>query len=222
MSNEQPEGADSVELVEELLPCPFCGGEAKRVTLSDPEPDAGGDVIYCTGVCGASSHVEFGFKENLVSLWNTRLSAEKSGEQPAPLAGVERLILVQRLFRFRGGTPSAPSVGLYVECCREADAILAAIQRPPAAPSEVEQMEAMIAIQRRALLAVRDWQGEQNPAGNTYRTPIGFKGSPFDYLRKLANDGLKESARIAWGIDEPARVSLETSTDAVAKGVDHG
>lgn len=30
-------------------------------------------MIECTG-CGASSHVEFGFKENLVSVWNARAS----------------------------------------------------------------------------------------------------------------------------------------------------
>lgn len=60
-----------------LKPCPFCGGKAERATLEDGE-NAGGDVIFCTGICGASSHVEFGRKENLVSLWNTRTP------QPAP------------------------------------------------------------------------------------------------------------------------------------------
>ena len=57
---------------EELLPCPFCGGDAQRFTIGEDEPNnAGGDVISCTR-CGASSHVEFGRKENLVSRWNTR------------------------------------------------------------------------------------------------------------------------------------------------------
>lgn len=55
-----------------LKPCPFCGGEAKRMTIGEDEPNnAGGDVIVCTR-CQASSHVEFGRKENLVSRWNTR------------------------------------------------------------------------------------------------------------------------------------------------------
>lgn len=63
---------------EALKPCPFCGGDAKRFTLDDGD-NAGGDVIQCMGVCGASSHVEFGRKENLVSLWNTRAGA--SGER---------------------------------------------------------------------------------------------------------------------------------------------
>lgn len=57
---------------EKLAACPFCGGEAKRHTIGEDEPsNAGGDVIACTR-CGASSHVEFGRKENLVSAWNTR------------------------------------------------------------------------------------------------------------------------------------------------------
>ena len=65
---------------EKLKPCPFCGGEAKRFTIGDDEPNnAGGDCIGCTK-CGASSHVEFGRKENLVSRWNTRPSIVPSSE----------------------------------------------------------------------------------------------------------------------------------------------
>jgi Lar family restriction alleviation protein len=65
----------------ELLPCPFCGGEAKRFTIGDDEPNnAGGDVICCTR-CQASSHVEFGRKENLVSLWNTRAAIAAVGDE---------------------------------------------------------------------------------------------------------------------------------------------
>ena len=55
----------------ELRPCPFCGGEAQRFTIEDEPTNAGGDCIGCLK-CGASSHVEFGRKENLVSSWNTR------------------------------------------------------------------------------------------------------------------------------------------------------
>jgi Lar family restriction alleviation protein len=55
-----------------LKPCPFCGGEAERHTIGDEEPtNRGGDVICCPD-CGASSHVEFGRKENIVGLWNQR------------------------------------------------------------------------------------------------------------------------------------------------------
>ena len=70
-------------MTQPLAPCPFCGGEAQRFTIGDSEPDnAGGDVITCTR-CGASSHVEFGRKENLVSAWNTR--------SPDLLAMVEKM-----------------------------------------------------------------------------------------------------------------------------------
>ncbi|WP_432761146.1 Lar family restriction alleviation protein [Salmonella enterica] len=59
---------------DELLPCPFCGGKARQVTIEQgDDPNFGGDVITCTE-CGASSHVEFGFKENLKSAWNSRAS----------------------------------------------------------------------------------------------------------------------------------------------------
>jgi Lar family restriction alleviation protein len=62
--------SDSTDTAQELLPCPFCGGEAERFTLEDDE-NLGGDVICCTD-CQASSNVEFGFKENLVANWNRR------------------------------------------------------------------------------------------------------------------------------------------------------
>lgn len=60
----------------ELKPCPFCGGEAQRFTLTEEdEPmNAGGDVITCLK-CQASSHVEFGRKENLAECWNTRTTS---------------------------------------------------------------------------------------------------------------------------------------------------
>lgn len=62
---------------EELLPCPFCGGRAERFTIGEDDPvNAGGDVITCAQ-CGASSHVEFGYKENLVSHWNSRIASER-------------------------------------------------------------------------------------------------------------------------------------------------
>lgn len=55
-----------------LMPCPFCGGKAHQLTIEqDDDPHFGGDVITCTE-CWASSHVEFGFKENLKSAWNSR------------------------------------------------------------------------------------------------------------------------------------------------------
>lgn len=62
-----------------LMPCPFCGGKAHQLTIEqDDDPHFGGDVITCTE-CGASSHVEFGFKENLKSAWNSRVAMLQGG-----------------------------------------------------------------------------------------------------------------------------------------------
>ncbi len=54
----------------ELLPCPFCGGEAERADLED-EDNFGGSVIQCKK-CQASSAVHFDRKEHLYSSWNER------------------------------------------------------------------------------------------------------------------------------------------------------
>lgn len=61
-------------MTEKLKPCPFCGGEPRRVDLDDiDETDSnfGGSLIECTQ-CGACSPVHFEFKENLLDSWNTR------------------------------------------------------------------------------------------------------------------------------------------------------
>jgi Lar family restriction alleviation protein len=65
-------------MTEQLLPCPFCGGNATRQDIdydtmgAEPaDQNYGGSFIECDD-CGACSHVEFGFKENLVSRWNRR------------------------------------------------------------------------------------------------------------------------------------------------------
>lgn len=68
---------------EELKPCPFCGGEAERITLVDAE-NFGGDVISCKK-CECCTRVVFGEKEGLVESWNRRaeLSAIKAGQGEA-------------------------------------------------------------------------------------------------------------------------------------------
>ena len=71
----------------ELLPCPFCGGPAEVVDIDEGE-NAGGSCVCCT-TCLASGNVEFGFKENFVSIWNQRVQA------PAPDA-VARLVEAAR------------------------------------------------------------------------------------------------------------------------------
>lgn len=76
---------DAADIVERLAPCPFCGGSARRFTIGADEPsNAGGDVISCCR-CGASSHVEFGRKENLVSSWNRRDEIEALRAREAEL-----------------------------------------------------------------------------------------------------------------------------------------
>ncbi|EBO4965921.1 DUF550 domain-containing protein [Salmonella enterica subsp. enterica serovar Glostrup] len=78
-----------------LLPCPFCGGKAHQLTIErDDDPHFGGDVITCTE-CGASSHVEFGFKENLKSAWNSRAAMFRDLSQPVDpqISEYERIML---------------------------------------------------------------------------------------------------------------------------------
>ncbi|MDF1627012.1 MAG: Lar family restriction alleviation protein [Parvibaculaceae bacterium] len=55
--------------------CPFCGGEAviENIEAVDGFGNEGGSCVQCTK-CLASSQVEFGFKENLESVWNRRVS----------------------------------------------------------------------------------------------------------------------------------------------------
>jgi len=65
-------------MTSKLLPCPFCGGEAKRFTLQDEE-NFGGDVIACKS-CDACSRVVFGEKEGLVEAWNRRATQPAAGE----------------------------------------------------------------------------------------------------------------------------------------------
>lgn len=66
----------------ELKPCPFCGGEARRVDCDDlPEddPNVGGSLIECTK-CFACTAVHFDRKEHLVDSWNRRApSGDREG-----------------------------------------------------------------------------------------------------------------------------------------------
>lgn len=57
----------------ELLPCPFCGGEAKREDIEAREgvENAGASYITCAR-CWASTALHFDRKENLISSWNDR------------------------------------------------------------------------------------------------------------------------------------------------------
>ena len=102
---------------EALKACPFCGGEAQRMTIGEDEPNnAGGDVIVCTQ-CQTSSYVEFGRKENLVSRWNARI--------PPPSALDEEVVAVLRevtdlLTRYRNETPLGHSPHMIYHVADEA------------------------------------------------------------------------------------------------------
>jgi Lar family restriction alleviation protein len=59
---------------DELLPCPFCGGEAERFDLEDGD-NFGGSVIQCKK-CQCSTAVHFDRKEHLYSSWNERTASK--------------------------------------------------------------------------------------------------------------------------------------------------
>lgn len=96
---EQIRARNAAPAVEEfepsgILPCPFCGGMAERVTIDDvDDPCFGGDVITCVD-CGASSHVEYAFKENLVSIWNNRAAPQPAHNDSEAQAMLKRLAVI--------------------------------------------------------------------------------------------------------------------------------
>ena len=60
----------------ELKRCPFCGGDAELIEFGVGSGDnEGGSCVACTE-CGSSGPVEFGYKENFVSRWNSRVFEE--------------------------------------------------------------------------------------------------------------------------------------------------
>jgi Lar family restriction alleviation protein len=93
----------SAPIEQRLEPCPFCGGEAQRITLGpDDGPDnAGGDIISCTR-CYASSHVEFGRKENLVDHWNTRANRTATADIAALVEEMQGRSELPSAFQFVG------------------------------------------------------------------------------------------------------------------------
>ena len=55
---------------EELLPCPFCGGEAEIVEVMDNPPET--IAIQCKSGCGVSAHHKWMDESVLIKRWNTR------------------------------------------------------------------------------------------------------------------------------------------------------
>ena len=65
-------------MMEELLPCPFCGGEAEtKEWLVGNEPNVHPQIkIWCdTFGCHVYPSI-FGNKETMTKIWNTRAYAE--------------------------------------------------------------------------------------------------------------------------------------------------
>jgi len=65
----------------ELLPCPFCGGEAgwyiataDAMTSVFNEPSQN-NAIECEGICGARTAI-YGTKEAAIKAWNSRQETE--------------------------------------------------------------------------------------------------------------------------------------------------
>lgn len=87
MTNAQANAPDKKGV--ELLPCPFCGGDAERFDVQE-EDDAnrGSSCIQCKQ-CVASTALHFDRKENLVSSWNARAAlATCPAEMREPAAWV--------------------------------------------------------------------------------------------------------------------------------------
>lgn len=144
-----PKGSAMTDQSGGLLACPFCGGEPKRLTIGEDEPNnAGGDVIVCTR-CQASSHVEFGRKENLVSRWNARHThpaATGSVREDFPAGAIENgREFLRRLGEYdcqAGAIAMSVDYMEAVRCfewlvmsCQRYDAALAAAPTPDAAAS---------------------------------------------------------------------------------------
>ena len=56
----------------EILPCPFCGGEAVRQDIEGEQNENFGASYICCKRCWASTALHFDRKENLVPAWNER------------------------------------------------------------------------------------------------------------------------------------------------------
>lgn len=115
--------ADLMQQTRELLPCPFCGGEAERIDFGpDAAENEGGSCIACKR-CQASGPVEFGFKENLIANWNRRAAPE--GFVMVPVEPTDEMIEAS-LIRVPIAKRINPGQHLRIYGARAWDAMLAA------------------------------------------------------------------------------------------------
>ena len=80
-------------MMEDLKPCPFCGGEPERIDFDedDGEPEnIGGSAITCKR-CQCSTAVVFGYKETLFSSWNERAPANARAALKGPASEAGKL-----------------------------------------------------------------------------------------------------------------------------------
>jgi Lar family restriction alleviation protein len=83
---------DTTHEAPDLLPCPFCGGEAKFYHRPDDSGWSNTDWVSCAGDCGASTCMHE-TKEEAIAAWNTRsddLIKERSDEVQAAVAAALR------------------------------------------------------------------------------------------------------------------------------------
>lgn len=61
-------------MMNDLKSCPFCGGKAEVIEFGVGSGDNEGGSCVCCVDCQSSGPVEFGYKENYISIWNSRVS----------------------------------------------------------------------------------------------------------------------------------------------------
>ncbi|MDB4378650.1 Lar family restriction alleviation protein [bacterium] len=65
---------------EDLKPCPFCGGDAKRYYRADDSGWENTDWVGCTDGCGASTAC-YETKALAVTVWNTRIDTDDMADR---------------------------------------------------------------------------------------------------------------------------------------------
>jgi Lar family restriction alleviation protein len=65
---------------DDLKPCPFCGGNAKRYYRADDSGWENTDWVGCTDGCGASTAC-YETKALAVTVWNTRIDTDDMADR---------------------------------------------------------------------------------------------------------------------------------------------